>query len=302
MTIPFLKMQGAANDFVVVDHRVPFLPETDARLEPLVRRLCDRRRGVGADGVLLLERGPGSHFDFAMRYFNADGRPAEFCGNGARCLARLALDLGLGTGGEVRFETAVGVQRARRGSDGRGIELYFGEVDGCGPVETVEALGRPFIGRRARPGVPHFVVPVERVEWVPVKEWGSALRHHPAFGPSGTNVDFVARLAPGRVAMRTYERGVEDETLACGSGAMASALWATAEGDRPPIAIVTAGGDELRVGLERVGTPDVEAGGKPVDAPASARWDVRLSGPAEVVYRGEWTEATPAAAAVAAGA
>ena len=286
MTIPFVKMQGAANDFVVVDHRVPYLPASDAPLEPLVRRLCDRRRGVGADGVLLLERGPGSGLDFAMRYFNADGRTAEFCGNGARCLARLALDLGLGTGGEVRFQTAVGVQRARRGNGGRGIELHFGEVDGCGPVETLEALGRGFAGRRARPGVPHFVVPVERVEWVPVKEWGSALRHHPAFGPPGTNVDFVARLAPGRVAMRTYERGVEDETLACGSGAMASALWAAADGDAPPIAIVTAGGDELEVGL----------------TPAGARWDVRLTGPAEVVYRGEWAEAAPAAAALAAGA
>jgi len=292
MTITFLKMQGAANDFVVVDHRVPFLPESDARLEPLIRRMCDRRRGVGADGVLLLERGdgagpgPDSNVDFAMRYFNADGRPAEFCGNGARCLARLALDLGLGTGGEVRFQTAVGAQRARRASDGRGIELHFGEVDGCGPIETVEALGRDFIGRRALSGVPHFVVPVERVEWVPVKEWGSALRHHAAFGPAGTNVDFVARLAPGRVAMRTYERGVEDETLACGSGAMASALWAAAEGDAPPIAVVTAGGDELRVGLSPVGP----------------RWDVRLTGPAEVVYRGEWTETAPAHSAVGAGA
>ncbi|MGH7730588.1 MAG: diaminopimelate epimerase [Candidatus Eiseniibacteriota bacterium] len=295
MTIPFLKMQGAANDFVVVDHRVPFLPASDARLEPLVRRLCDRRRGVGADGVLLLERGPGAGLDFAMRYFNADGRTAEFCGNGARCLARLALDLGLGTGGEVRFQTAVGVQRARRGSGERGIDLFFGEVGGCGPVETLEALGRGFTGRRALTGVPHFVVPVERVEWIPVKEWGSALRHHPAFGPAGTNVDFVARLAPGRVAMRTYERGVEDETLACGSGAMASALWAVAEGDAPPVAVVTAGGDELRVGL----TPPVTAGAGKAGEAAGARWDVRLTGPAEVVYRGEWTEA---ASAVAAGA
>ena len=283
MTIPFLKMQGAANDFVVVDHRAPFLPATDAGLEPLVRRLCDRRRGVGADGVLLLER--GNDVDFAMRYYNADGRPADFCGNGARCLARLALDLGLGSGGEVRFHTAVGVQRARRGDDGKGIELHFGVVQGPGPAEIVEAMGRGFTGRRALTGVPHFVVPVERVEWVPVKEWGSALRHHATFGPAGTNVDFIARLAPGRVAMRTYERGVEDETLACGSGAMASALWAIAEGDVPPIAIVTAGGDELWVSVR--------------PGPHGAGWDVRLTGPAEVVYRGEWTEA---AAAVPAGA
>src|SRR5512147_3105003 len=129
MTIAFLKMQGAANDFVVVDHRVPFLPDAPGALETLVRRLCDRRRGVGADGVLLLERAAGA--DFAMRYFNADGRPAEFCGNGARCLARLALDLGLGSGGEVRFQTAVGLQRARRADGAAGIELLFGTVDGA---------------------------------------------------------------------------------------------------------------------------------------------------------------------------
>jgi diaminopimelate epimerase len=281
MTIPFLKMQGAANDFVVVDHRTPFLPGDDALLEALIRRLCDRRRGVGADGVLLLERGAG--VDFAMRYFNADGRPAEFCGNGARCLARLALDLGLGTGGEVRFQTAVGPQRARRSGDGRGIDLEFGVVGPAGPAETLEALDRRFTGRRALTGVPHFVVPVERVEWVPVREWGSALRHHAAFGAAGTNVDFVARLAAGRVAMRTYERGVEDETLACGSGAMASALWAVAEGDAPPISVVTAGGDELTVGLAAAG--------------GDGRRAVRLSGPAEVVFRGEWSEAPAAIAA-----
>lgn len=279
MKIPFLKMHGAANDFVVVDHRAPFLPGTDAGLEPLIQRLCDRRRGVGADGVLLLERDPDH--DFAMRYFNADGRPAEFCGNGARCLVRLALDRGLGTGGEVRFRTAAGVMRARPSADGRRIELRFGVVDGPGPVETIAAADRSFSGRAMRTGVPHFVVPVERVEWVPVQEWGAALRHHPRFGPAGTNVDFVARLAAGRVALRTYERGVEAETLACGSGAMASALWAVAEGDRPPIGVVTAGGDELQVALTATGE----------------RWDTSLIGPAEVAYTGEWTDAAPVAAA-----
>src|SRR6185503_14437938 len=111
MTIPFVKMHGAANDFVVVDHRAPFLPESDAARTSLVRRLCDRRRGVGADGVLLLER--DREQDFAMLYFNADGGAADFCGNGARCLARFALDLGLGRGGEVRFSTAAGAMRGR---------------------------------------------------------------------------------------------------------------------------------------------------------------------------------------------
>src|SRR5580765_4611975 len=212
MKISFLKMHGAANDFVVIDHRRPFLPDDPG---PLVRALCDRRRGVGADGVLLLEDQAG--LDFTMRYWNSDGRPAEFCGNGARCLARYALDLGLGRERRVRFATDAGVMEARGAPHGGGIELEFGRVESPEAPRELAASGRSFRGRLVRPGVPHFVVPVERVEWVPVKEWGAARRHHPAFEPAGANVDFVARLGPGRVAMRTYERGVEDETMACGS-------------------------------------------------------------------------------------
>jgi diaminopimelate epimerase len=273
MAIPFLKMHGAANDFVVIDHRRRFLPEF---LEPLLARLCDRQRGVGADGVLLLESDP--EHDFAMRYFNSDGRPAEYCGNGARCLARLALDLGLGSAdGRVRFRTAAGVQEARRGPDGRGIELHFGVVPSEGEACEVEVSGRRFEGRLIVAGVPHFVTPVERVEWVPVVEWGSALRHHARFGPAGTNVDFVAPLNAGRIAMRTYERGVEAETLACGSGAIASALWAAVRGETSPVSVVTAGGDELVVSFRRVGEG----------------YDVSLVGPAEVAFVGEWTDSAP---------
>jgi len=277
MTIPFLKMHGAANDFVVIDHREPFLDEP---LEGLVRRLCDRRRGVGADGVLLVES--DRECDFAMRYFNADGQVADFCGNGARCVARLALDQGLGRGGEVRFRTAAGLKRARRSADGRGIELEFGRIERPGAPLAVEAAGRSFSGRLVGAGVPHFVVPVERVEWAPVHEWGAALRHHARFEPGGANVDFTARMGPGRVAMRTYERGVEAETLACGSGAMAVAVWAVVEGEPPPIAVMTAGGDELRVALRE----------------ADGGFEAALTGPAEVAYRGEWIEAVPAEAGI----
>lgn len=271
MTVPFLKMHGAANDFVVIDHRRPFLPEPPG---PLVARLCDRRRGVGADGVLLLEGHP--ELDFAMRYFNADGGRAGYCGNGARCLARLALDLGLGRDGRVRFATDAGPQEARRA--GAGIEVRFGRVARPGEAVRVEAAGRAFEGRLLRPGVPHFVVPVERVEWVPMKDWGPALRHHPRFEPEGANVDFVARLGEGRIAMRTYERGVEGETLACGSGAMASALAAALAGTASPVRVLTAGGDELQVAFRE-------------DADA---WEVNLTGPAEVAFEGQWNETAPA--------
>ncbi|MBI1799278.1 MAG: diaminopimelate epimerase [Candidatus Eisenbacteria bacterium] len=272
MGIPFLKMHGAGNDFVVIDHLTGHLTPGIAAL---VARVCDRRRGVGADGVLLLERDP--ELDFAMRYYNADGRPAEFCGNGARCLARLALDLGLGRGGEVRFRTDAGIQSARRTAGGNGIDLHFGHLDPPSPPIALEACGKSFEGRILRSGVPHLVIAVEKVEWIPVAEWGSALRHHARFAPEGTNVDFVARLGGSRIAMRTYERGVEAETLACGSGAMASALCAAEEGERSPIAVVTAGGDELNVTLTR------EAGG----------WDASLAGPAEVAFTGTLQEVAP---------
>lgn len=274
MKVPFLKMHGAANDFVVVDRRTVALPEP---LDDWVRRICDRRRGVGADGVLLLE--PDSEFDFAMAYHNADGRRAEFCGNGARCLARLALDRGLGRNGEVRFRSDAGPQRARR-ADGGTIELHFGRITAASPRERLEAAGRMFDGRFVVAGVPHFVVAVERVEWVPVAEWGAALRHHARFEPAGANIDFVARLGASRIAMRTFERGVEAETLACGSGAMASALAAHAEGEASPVHVVTAGGDELRVAFTA----------------AADGFDVSLTGPAETAFTGEWSETVPAAA------
>jgi len=274
MSFPFLKMHGAANDFVIVDHRTAFLPED---LGPLVRRLCDRRRGVGADGVLLIE--PDPELDFAMRYFNADGRTADFCGNGARCVARVALDQGLGRAGEVRFRTAVGPMAARRGGEGRAIDLHFGRVERPAEEIRVEVAGRAFAGRLVWAGVPHFVTPVERVEWTPVQEWGAALRHHPRFEPAGANVDFVARLGPARVAMRTYERGVEAETLACGSGAIATALWAETAGERSPVTVVTAGGDELIVRFREA------EGGR----------DVSLEGPTEIAFTGTWSEPVPAA-------
>jgi diaminopimelate epimerase len=272
--IPFVKMHGAANDFVVVDHREPFLPEP---ADALLRRLCDRRRGVGADGVLLLERDP--ELDFAMRYHNADGGRAEFCGNGARCLARFALERGLGHGGVVRFRSEAGVQEARRTPDGA-IELHFGRVAAPGAPETIEAAGRTFTGRAFRVGVPHFVTEVARVAGVPVADWGAALRRHGRFAPAGVNVDFVARVGapggpgPARVAMRTYERGVEAETLACGSGAIAAALWLAGEGAGSPVEVLTAGGDVLVVSFE----------------PVADGHDVRLTGPAEVAFVGTWEQ------------
>lgn len=272
MRIPFVKMHGAANDFVVIDDRDHGLGEPRAEL---LARLCDRRRGIGADGVLLLERDP--RLDFAMRYWNRDGRAAEFCGNGARCLARFALDLGLGRDGEVRFSTAVGPMAARR-AEGGGIALAFGRIERAGEPLTLEACGRHFTGRFVRAGVPHFVTPVEALARAPLAEWGAALRAHPHFGPAGANVDLVEPRGGG-IGMRTFERGVEGETLACGSGAMATALWWAAEGATSPVSVHTTGGDTLSVAF----------------APRDGAWDVTLTGPAETAFTGIWDDSAAAA-------
>jgi len=268
MRIAFTKMHGAGNDFVVIDHRQRFLP---AERREMFARLCDRRRGIGADGVLLLEQ-DDSH-DFAMRYHNSDGGVAEFCGNGARCIARFALSLGLGRNGEVTFRTDAGVKRARATDDGR-IALWFGRVDE-GEAVTLGAVGRTFAGRRVVTGVPHVVIPVPSLDVVPLAEWAPPLRAHERLGAAGANIDFVSRLPDGRVAMRTWERGVEAETLACGSGAMATALWAVIEGASPPVTVRTSGGDELVVELER------GANGR----------EATLIGPAVTVFTGEWPAA-----------
>lgn len=273
MTFDFWKMHGAANDFVVVDHRERFLPDDPG---PLVRALCDRRRGVGADGVLALER--DAALDFRMVYWNSDGGRAEFCGNGARCMARLALDLGLGRDGVVRFASDAGPKEGRREADGT-VVLHFGRVEAPGGAVLVEAEGRTFTGWSVLAGVPHFVVPVDRVRDVPLYSWGGALRRHERFGAAGTNVDFIEVLASGRIAMRTFERGVEGETLACGSGAIASALAAALGGMRSPVTVRTEGGDDLVVSFE----------------PREGGYDVTLGGPAEIAFRGSWTTAVPGA-------
>ena len=272
MRLPFTKMHGAGNDFVVVDHRDAFLPAGPQTRRTLLSHLCDRRRGIGADGVLLLERDP--EHDFAMRYYNSDGGIAEFCGNGARCIARFALSLGLGQDGRVSFRTDAGAKSAALRADGR-IALAFGMVDAGEPL-TLAACGRTFRGRRVRTGVPHLVLPVQDLAHIPFSEWAPPLRAHAALGREGANVDFVELRADGRVAMRTWERGVEGETLACGSGAMAVALWAVTDGGmNAPVTVRTAGGDELVVELTG----------------HAGRREAVLVGPALAVYTGEWQEA-----------
>lgn len=264
MKLGFAKMTGAGNDFIVIDDRGNAIGE-DAR--ELARELCRRRLSVGADGLILLV--PSTRCDFRMRYFNADGSEADMCGNGGRCVARFAHDLGI-VGREMQFESRSGVHRAVITDDG--VRLSMTEPRAMILNFTVSLHGQKFVVHRLNTGVPHAVLEVEDIETYPVVETGRALRRQEVFLPEGTNVDFVRVLDESRIALRTYERGVEDETLACGTGAVASAVvMAALKRVRPPVSVHTRGGDTLVVGfyMSDLGF-----------------CDVTLAGDATVVYHG----------------
>ncbi len=239
--IPFFKMHGGGNDFILIDHRERCFPRPE---QPrLARRLCAPKVGLGADGLILIEE--GEQADLAWRFYNADGSEAEMCGNGARCAARFAVLNGM-TGPSLSIETLAGIihcevhDRVARVlmTDVGDVRLHL-EI----PLEEVTLLGH-FM----RVGVPHVVVPVDDLKEVPVTAWGRAVRFHPLFQPAGANVNFITVQNPHDLAVRTYERGVEDETLACGTGSVAAALVAARLGlVRSPVLVHTRGGEVLTV-------------------------------------------------------
>ncbi len=260
----FTKMNGAGNDFVLLDNRAGALVLTREQ----IARLCDRHRGVGADGVLVLER-PTNGADFRMRYYNADGGEAEMCGNGARCFARFA-NRTAGPLDRVSFETPAGVIGAELHDDL--VTLQMSQ-----PNDLRLGLEVPIGAESVRAhyldsGVPHVVVPVARIDQVDVRSLGAALRHHPMFAPRGANANFSEQRGPRHIAIRTYERGVEDETLACGTGVVASALiFAATENVGGPVEVLVRGGETLQVNFRRHDDQFI---------------DVTLTGPADFVFDG----------------
>jgi diaminopimelate epimerase len=259
----FFKVSGSGNDFLALAE--PSAPPTAAQ----IRAWCRRGVSVGADGLFVLRRRGGS---VAMDYWNADGLPADLCLNGTRCAARLAFHLGWASD-RVRIATAVEEVDARR-LDGSRVALELPAPPP--PAErTVEAAGRAWSGWSVRVGVPHFVLAwPEGLAGAPVVELGRALRLAPDFAPAGTNVDFARFPDSGTVEIRTYERGVEDETLSCGTGVLAAAAVGIAGGRaRPPLAVRTQSGIELAVGVELP------------ESPWSGRWS--FGGDARIVAAGE---------------
>ena len=268
--IPFFKMHGGGNDFVLIDHRERFIPE--AEQPQFVRRVCHRQLGAGADGLILLEDSPRA--DFRWRFYNADGSEPEMCGNGGRCATRLAVMNGIAPA-DLSFETLAGIIQAEVRD--RRVKLL---MTGVGEVSLNQAIpleGETLTGHFLKVGVPHVAVPVADLESTPVTRWGRAIRFHPLFAPAGTNVNFIRVEGPQEVVIRTYERGVEDETLACGTGAVAAALIAARLGQvRSPVTVHTRGGEALTVFF----TPQGEG-----------FTQVFLEGDALVAYQGElWVD------------
>jgi diaminopimelate epimerase len=261
--IAFTKMSGAGNDFLVLDRPAWLTIEGDRRA--WVRAVCRRGLSVGADGVLVVS--PGEAGRVEVEFFNPDGSGA-FCGNGSRCAARYAKLRGIAAAPSMILATAAGEVPAV--VSGAEVRLILPPPSDLGEVVLDGPLGT-FRGRFVTAGVPHVVIPVSGLASYPVERAGPALRRHERLGPAGANVNFVENDESGRVHVRTFERGVENETLACGSGAVAVAMAARLAGAPETVVVVPRSGSPLTVSI--AGDPR-----RPVDA--------RLTGDARLVFEG----------------
>jgi len=271
MRIHFTKMNGAGNDFVMIDNRDGFFRPTGG----LIRSLCERKRGIGADGVILIEQKKDA--DFRMRYYNSDGGEAHMCGNGARCAAFFASVLGLGREGEkgtrVRFFAGPGAMEAV--VRGERVAVSMTDAVSCEMDVQLEFEKSRDTVHVVDTGVPHAVsveTDWDRLDDRQVLIRGRRIRSHHRFSPAGVNASFVSVQEGGAVAIRTFERGVEAETLACGTGAVAAAVILSRLGMvQSPVRLITHGGEPLCVSF--------------TETPAGAL-DIVLEGPAAINFEG----------------
>jgi diaminopimelate epimerase len=266
MLVEFTKMNGAGNDFVLIDNRAQTL---HFAREQIVR-ICDRHRGIGADGVMILVASTSGKADFAWEFYNSDGSSGEMCGNGARCFARF-VQKQVNLSRDFSFETGAGIITAR--FQGERVTVNLTQPNNLRLAESVSlSVGAQTI-HSLNTGVPHAVLFVPDADKAMVRELGPEIRRHPHFGPRGTNVNFVQLLGPNRIRVRTFERGVEGETMACGTGVTASALIASRVHQfGSPVQVQVQGGDQLEVGFKDNNGTFAE---------------VFLTGPADFVFEGK---------------
>ncbi|RLB74643.1 MAG: diaminopimelate epimerase [Deltaproteobacteria bacterium] len=259
-------MQGSGNDFIVIDNRQSIFPEKN-RVK-LVDKLCRRGTGVGADGLILIE--DDADVDFLWRFYNADGSEAEMCGNGGRCAARFAYLQGI-AGSEMAFKTLAGSVRAQIADDLVKLEMTRPFAKRQGVVLDCDGVSERF--DFINTGVPHVVVTVpENLDQVALAERGARIRYHQEFAPAGTNVNFIEINDEHCLSIRTYERGVEGETLACGTGSVAAALLASEYGQvLSPTRVITRSGESLTIYFKKEDETFTE---------------VFLEGGAVIVYKG----------------
>ncbi len=238
--IPFTKMNGSGNDFIIIDNRSGIAPPD---LPTFIQGVCRRKLSVGADGLILIEA--DADHDFKWQFFNADGSRAEMCGNGARCAARFAFIHGI-AGHKMAFSTDAGTIEAE--VIGEEVKIRMTDPFDLVCDESLPLAEGAVVMSRVNTGVPHVVIETEDLEGAPVVALGRDIRYHERFAPAGTNVNFAAVQAPGAIGVRTYERGVEDETLACGTGCVAAALvTAVRHGWESPVAVTTRSGGVLTI-------------------------------------------------------
>lgn len=272
MTIAFTKLHGNGNDFILIDEMAGTVIPDEMKAQFAVS-YCDRRFGIGADGVLFIS--PSATADVRMRLFQPDASEAEMCGNGIRCLAKYAFDNSYAKTASFSVETLAGVLTVRAGYDAEGdfsatiamgVPVYDAPaIPAAGSGEFAEMIEGMLV-YAVNTGVPHAVVFVEDVDAVDIDAVAPAIRHHVLF-PKGTNVNFVQVTGPSSITIRTFERGVEGETLSCGTGSTASALIAA------------------RVGKVSGDVVHVETVGGPLDISVGA--SATMTGPAETVFVGE---------------
>ena len=239
--IKFSKMSGSGNDFVIIDNRRHILDGID--LSKFITAVCRRKISVGADGLILIE--PSDKADFRWRFYNSDGSRAEMCGNGARCAARFAYVNGI-AGKNLTFETDAGIVSGQINADRTKVKMP--DPKDLRLDYSIELADGPLTVSSINTGVPHVVIMHDDIEKVDVFGVGREIRRHEAYAPAGTNVNFICQQGPGKLAIRTYERGVEDETLACGTGSIASALISAVKlGWTSPINLVTRSQESLTI-------------------------------------------------------